>query len=282
MSGDRLTSPSDRLTSPSDRPTPGPPAASCRPIVHPLPDCGLSWFGMNLIWAAGGAAAGLLAGAALRATVFRLSVASGDPDRSACSRCGTPAGRRLAVRCGHCGRSLGTPLALELTTAVVLALLLGRFGGQPDMIAFGFFGVLGVALSAIDVAVQRLPDLLTLPAYPILIALLAIAGIASHDLAALGRALLGGLALAASFLLLALLRPGQMGGGDIKLAGLAGLALGWLGWSTLITGAALGFVLSAIVSLALLAARRIKLRSAISFGPFLLGGALVAALISGR
>ncbi len=237
---------------------------------------------MNLIWAAGGAVAGLLAGAALRGTVFRLSVASGDPDRSTCAQCGMPAGRWLAVRCGNCGRSLGTPLALELTTAIVLGLLLGRFGGQPDMIAFGFFGVLGVALSAIDVAVQRLPDPLTLPAYPILIALLALAGIASHDLAALGRALLGGLALAGTFLLLALLRPGQMGGGDIKLAGLAGLALGWLGWPTLITGAALGFVLSAIVSLGLLAARRIKLQSAISFGPFLLGGALLAALFSGR
>jgi len=234
------------------------------------------------MWSAGGAVAGLLAGAALRGTVFRLSVPSGEAEGSACSRCGTPSRRWLAVRCGRCHRSLGVPLALELSTAAVLALLLGRFGGQPDMIAFGFFGVLGVALSAIDVAVQRLPDPLTLPAYPILIVLLAIAGIASHDLAALGRALLGCLALAGSFLLLALLRPGQMGGGDIKLAGLAGLVLGWLGWPTLITGAALGFVLSAVVSLALLAARRIKLQSAISFGPFLLGGALVAALISGR
>ena len=237
---------------------------------------------MNLMWSAGGAVAGVLAGAALRGTVFRLSVPSGEPDANACSRCGTPSRRWLAVRCGSCHRSLGAPLALELSTAAVLALLLGRFGGQPDMIAFGFFGVLGVALSAIDVAVQRLPDPLTLPAYPILIALLAVAGIASHDLAALGRALLGCLALAGSFLLLALLRPGQMGGGDIKLAGLAGLVLGWLGWPTLITGAALGFVLSAVVSLALLAARRVKLQSAISFGPFLLGGALVAALISGR
>jgi leader peptidase (prepilin peptidase) / N-methyltransferase len=275
MSGDRLTSVTDRPTTDHKRPV-------MAPIARRLADCGLRWGGMNLMWSAGGAIAGLLAGAALRGTVFRLSVPSGEAEGSACSGCGTPSHRWLAVRCGRCHRSLGAPLALELSTAAVLALLLGRFGGQPDMIAFGFFGVLGVALSAIDVAVQRLPDPLTLPAYPVLIALLAIAGIASHDLAALGRALLGCLALAGSFLLLAVLRPGQMGGGDIKLAGLAGLVLGWLGWPTLITGAALGFVLSAVVSLALLAARRIKLQSSISFGPFLLGGALVAALISGR
>ena len=80
--------------------------------------------------------------------------------------------------------------------------------------------------------------------------------------------------------MLALIRPGQMGGGDIKLAGLTGLVLGWLGWPALIGGAALAFVLSAIVGLALLAARRITLQSAMSFGPFLIGGALLAALMS--
>jgi leader peptidase (prepilin peptidase) / N-methyltransferase len=237
---------------------------------------------MNPIWAAAGAVIGLLAGAALRGTVFRLSVASGDPDRIACSRCSAPAQRRLAVRCGQCGRSLGTPLALELTTAAVLALVLGRFGGHPDVAAFGFFGVIGVALAAIDIAVQRLPDLLTLPAYPIMITLLTGAAIAGHDFTALLRALLAGLALAAAYLVLALVRPGQLGGGDIKLAGVAGLALGWLGWPVLIAGGALGFVLSAVASLGLLAARRVTLHSAISFGPFLIGGALLAMLAGGR
>ncbi len=235
-----------------------------------------------MMWAAVGAAVGLLAGAGLRGTVFQLSVASGDPERTTCPRCTAPVRRWLAVECGHCGSSLGTPLALELATAGVLALLLGRFGGQPDVVAFGFLGAVGVALAAIDIAVQRLPDPLTLPAYPILIILLAASALAGHDAAALARALLGGLALAAGYMMLALLRPGQLGGGDIKLAGIAGLALGWLGWPTLITGAALGLVLSAMVSLALLAARRITLHSAICFGPFLLGGALLAMLTSGH
>jgi leader peptidase (prepilin peptidase) / N-methyltransferase len=235
---------------------------------------------MNLAWAGAGAAVGLLAGGAFRGPVFQLSVANGEPDRTTCSRCAAPVGRWPAVQCGHCGGSLGTPLVLELATAGVLAMLLGRFAGQPDVVAFSFVGALGVALATIDVAVQRLPDSLTLPAYPILIALLALSAAASHDGAALVRALLGGLALAACYLTLALLRPGQLGGGDIKLAGLAGLALGWLGWPALIAGAVLGFVLSAVVSLALLAARRITLHSAICFGPFLVGGTLLAMLIS--
>ena len=164
----------------------------------------------------------------------------------------------------------------------MLALVLGRFGGQADVVAFAFFGVLGVALAAIDIAVERLPDPLTLPAYPILITLLAGAALASHDFAALARALLGGLTLAGTYLLLALVRPGQLGGGDIKLGGIAGLALGWLGWPTLIAGTALGFVLAALVSLPLLAARRVTLHSAICFAPFLVGGALLAMLTAGH
>jgi leader peptidase (prepilin peptidase)/N-methyltransferase len=233
---------------------------------------------VNLVWAIGGGVAGLVAGAALRGPVFRLSVPAGVPDRAACPRCDAELRRWPAMRCPRCRGVLGAPAALELSTAAVLALLAGRYGGQPFTLALGFLGVLGVALAAIDLRIQRLPDRLTLPAYPVLIALLGVAALAGHDLGALARALLGGLAMAAGYLLLGLARPGQLGGGDVKLAGLVGLVLGWLGWRTVLYGAALGFVLAAVAGLALLAVRRVTLRSAISFGPFLLGGALLAIL----
>jgi len=233
---------------------------------------------MDLPWAVAGALAGIVAGAALRGPVFRLSVPAGAPDRTACPRCAARLRPWLAVRCGHCGGSIGRPVAFEVATAIVLALLLGRFGGRPEAVAFGFVGVLGVALAAIDIAVQRLPDRLTLPAIPVLAALLAIAAVADGDPARLLGAALGGLAMAAGFLLLALVRPGQLGGGDIKLAALLGLALGWLGWPAVLAGAALGFALGAIAGLALIAFRRATLRSQISFGPYLLCGALFGAL----
>lgn len=236
---------------------------------------------MDLGWVVAGAGAGLLAGAALRGTVFRLAVPAGTPDRTACARCGSPVRSRVSVRCGGCGRSFGVPVALELVTAAVLALVAGRFGGRPDLVAFAFLGVLAVALAAIDIAVERLPDRLVLPAYPLLIGLLGVAAAVGADWGALGRALLGGLAMGGTFLVLALLRAGQLGGGDIKAAGLVGLALGWLGWPALVLGAALGFVLMAVSSLVLLAARRITLRSSLAFGPFLLTGALVAVLGTG-
>ena len=233
------------------------------------------------MWAAAGALAGVPVGAILRGPVFRLAVAQGEPERTACPDCGAATTSWRAARCRGCGRRFMAPAVLELSTAAVLALLCGRFAGQSSVLAFCFLGALGVALGAIDIAVQRLPDRLTRPAYPVLVVLLGAAAAIGHDGGALVRALLAGVALAATFLGLALLRPGQLGGGDVKLAGLLGLGLGWLGWPAVIAGAALGFVLSAVVSLGLLAARRISLRSEIFFGPFMLGGALLAILASG-
>jgi leader peptidase (prepilin peptidase) / N-methyltransferase len=233
---------------------------------------------MNVAWTAAGAVAGLPGGTVLRGQVCRLSVRSGEPDEAACADCATPLPAAPALRCAHCGSWLGAPAAIELVTAAVTALLFARFGEQPALVAFAYFGMVGVALAQIDVAAQRLPDRLTLPAYPALILLLSVAAAITGDGAALVRSLLGGLALGGGYLLLGLVSGGQLGGGDIKLAGLAGLLLGWLGWPTLVIGTCLGFVLAAIVSLALLAGRKISAHSMISFGPYLLGGALLAVL----
>jgi leader peptidase (prepilin peptidase)/N-methyltransferase len=236
---------------------------------------------MNAGWAAAGAIAGLLVGPALRGVVVRLSVPAGEPPRATCPRCGAPLPRVTAIRCAGCRTRLGPIPFLELACAATVGALAWRFAGTPEVVAYCVLGALGVALAAIDLQVQRLPDRLTLPAYPALLALLIAAALVGHQAWPLARAVLGGLALGGTYLLLGLIRPGGIGGGDIKLAGLAGLALGWLGWRAVFGGAALGFVLAALAGLALLAARRVTLRSHISFGPFLIGGALLVMLAAG-
>lgn len=233
---------------------------------------------MNVFWVASGAAAALPAGTVLRGQVARLSVRGGEPDEMCCRECAATLPGRSALRCGHCRSWIGAPVAIELATAAVLALLFARIGFQPVVAAFAFVGALGVALAQVDVAVQRLPDPLTLPGYPALIALLTLAAAFTGAWPDLARALLGGLALGAAYLLLGLLSGGQLGGGDIKLAGLLGLLLGWAGWRALLTGASLGFVLAAVVGLVMLATRRTSRRSMISFGPYMLAGALLAVL----
>jgi leader peptidase (prepilin peptidase)/N-methyltransferase len=236
---------------------------------------------MNVGWAIAGAIAGLLAGATLRGVVVRLSVPQGEVPRTTCPRCGVALPRIAALRCAGCRARFGPVPLLELACAAVVAALAGRFAGTPEVAAFCVLGALGIALAAIDLQVQRLPDLLTLPAYPALLALLGVAALVGHDAWPLARAVLGCLALGGTYLLLALIRPGGIGGGDIKLAGLAGLALGWLGWRAVLGGAALGFVLAAVTGLAMLAARRVTLRSHISFGPFLVTAVLVVMLAAG-
>jgi leader peptidase (prepilin peptidase)/N-methyltransferase len=234
---------------------------------------------MSLILVASGALIGLPAGSSLRLPVASLSVRSGEPPQLGCRDCGAPLPMLVAITCPACGHWFGVTAAIEVLTASVLALLVGRFGAAPDLAAFAWLGLLGVALAMVDADVQRLPDPLTLPGYPAMIALLAVAALAERSGAALGRALLAGLALAAGYLALGLLSRGQLGGGDIKLAGLVGLALGWVGWQAVVLGACLGFVLAAAGSLMLLATRRVSVRSMVSFGPYMLAGALLAILV---
>jgi leader peptidase (prepilin peptidase)/N-methyltransferase len=225
---------------------------------------------------------GLLAGTMLRVPVYRLSVMPGEPPDDSCRSCAALLPSRPSLRCHHCAAWLGAPLAAEFCTAAVLALLAVRFGGQPVTGAFAFLGIAGVALAQIDSVAQRLPDALTLPAYPGLLAQLAMAAIPAGQWTALVRAAECGLVTGAAFLVIALVSGGQLGGGDVKLAGLIGIALGWLGWAAAAGGAFLGFLLAAAASLALLVVRKASRRSAIGFGPYLLSGALIAALASAR
>jgi leader peptidase (prepilin peptidase)/N-methyltransferase len=72
-----------------------------------------------------------------------------------------------------------------------------------------------------------------------------------------------------------------MGFGDVKLAGVLGLYLGWLGWSEVIAGGFLGFLLGGVVGGALMAMHRAGRKSSLPFGPFMLLGAFVAILWGG-
>ena len=208
-------------------------------------------------WAVLGAAAGAVAGGGLHPAVQRLSV---------------PLPGEV--------RSRGVPRAPALAgmTAVLLALLAGRYGARPELIAVGWLAVVGVALASVDLAVHRLPDRLVLPAYPVVLGGLSLAAAVAGDPGRLLRSVAAGVLLAGSYLLLALLRPAQLGLGDVKLAGVLGLVLGWAGWSALLLGSFLAFALLAVCGLVLLALRRVTLRTALPFGPFMLGAALLTLL----
>jgi leader peptidase (prepilin peptidase)/N-methyltransferase len=226
-----------------------------------------------------GAASGLLFGNLARTTVFRHSVSAGEPTRTACP-CG--AATRMGfisprARCRSCRQRFGPPAwTLELLTAGLLAVIGGLLGPRPELIGFAWLAVAGVAMAAVDIAVYRLPDRLTYPAFVVVLASFAVGAITGTEPARMSRAVLGALVLGACYLLLAIAAPGQLGLGDVKLAGLLGLALGWASWHTLLLGGCAAFFMSGLTSIVLLALRRITLKSAIPFGPFMLAAAALA------
>ena len=114
----------------------------------------------------------------------------------------------------------------RLLTGVLFVLVALRFGLSPCCPAYLYLAAVAVALAAIDLDVHRLPDAIVLPSYLVGVALLAPAVLVDGDGTAALRGAAGALVLGGLYLGLALARPGAMGFGDVKLAGLLGLYLG--------------------------------------------------------
>jgi len=92
------------------------------------------------------------------------------------------------------------------------------------------------------------------------------------------RAWLGALALFAFYFVLRVVYPAGMGLGDVKLSGVLGLYLAWLGWGVLAIGGFLGFAFGAFVGVAVIVSRRGGRKSKVPFGPFMVLGAWTAVL----
>nr|WP_272952076.1 A24 family peptidase [Kribbella jejuensis] len=182
----------------------------------------------------------------------------------------------LRGRCADCRLPISVRYPLvELVTGLLFAAVALRVGGGAIPAYLWFTGA-GLALALIDLDVRRLPNAIVAPSYPILLGLLAGASALEHDWWALGRALIGGAVLFAFYLALVLVYPAGMGWGDVKLAGLVGGVLAFLSWQAFFVGAFAAFVLGAIVGVAVLAFRQGGRKTALPFGPFMIGGVLLA------
>ncbi|WP_235735117.1 prepilin peptidase [Nocardioides alcanivorans] len=136
---------------------------------------------------------------------------------------------------------------------------------------------LGVALAHIDFRTRLLPKKLVLPAYPALLVALVVVALLDGSADGLIRAAWGWLIASALYWCLWKFTRG-MGYGDVRMSGLLGLALGSLGWSTLLLGLYAGFVVGVVGWVALRLLRLTKDRH-FPFGPFMLIGAVVGIVL---
>lgn len=236
---------------------------------------------------------GLLIGSFLNVVIWRVprgeSIVS---PPSACPGCGTPISPRdnipilswllLRGRCRSCGEPIsGRYPLVEAGTAVLFGLTAWWAGLSWQLPAYLYLAAIAVALSMIDIDVHRLPDAIVLPSYVVALVLLLLPAALEGRWDDLLRAVLAALALFAFYFVLVLIYPAGMGFGDVKLAGVLGLYLGWVSWGAVVVGTFAAFVVGAVVGIGVMVARKGGRKTKVPFGPFMFVGAAFGLVAAG-
>jgi len=185
----------------------------------------------------------------------------------------------LRGKCSACGAtiSLRCPV-IELAGGVVAAYVASRYGLTLAALGATFFCCCLLALAAIDLDTQLLPDDITLP--------LLWTGLAFNlgaTFAPLGAAVIGAMAgylsLWSIYWAFKLVTGKEgMGHGDFKLLAAIGA---WLGWQMLPLVLLLSAMVGAIVGVSLIAFTRHGRDKPIPFGPYLAAAGFIALLWGG-
>jgi leader peptidase (prepilin peptidase)/N-methyltransferase len=174
---------------------------------------------------------------------------------------------------------------LNITTALLCGLAVWRIGLSPELPAVLAFIVGGALLAVIDWKIQRLPTPLVYRTLAAVAGGLVFASLVQWEWRQLATAVAGALLLVNAFFLVWWLTTkltGMMliGFGDVRLAAVLGLLLGWYGLPYVLYGALAGHVLALGVALVTcVRQRRLQLRY--SFGPPLIAGTLAVVLLHG-
>ena len=154
-----------------------------------------------------------------------------------------------------------------------------RFGFSLEMFAFGLMVAMCVEQSIIDYATHRLPRGVTFRAAIIGGPLLTLAAINHDDNGRIGVMFASFIVTLALFAMLSAFSKGGIGGGDVRLAPVLAMFLGWLGASHVYIGLGSGFILGGVVATGMLVTRRASASTRIAFGPFLCIGAVGALFV---
>ncbi len=157
--------------------------------------------------------------------------------------------------------------------SVAGGLLGARTGWTPALVFLLYLVPVCIALSVVDWRTRYLPTRLIAPSYLVVAVLALLAAAVTGDWSALGHAVIGWLSAFGFFWLLWRFLPaGGMAYGDVRLAGLLGLAVGWVGLPQLALGLYTAFLLGGVVGVLLSLVRVFHHRHS-PFGPHLVLGA---------
>jgi leader peptidase (prepilin peptidase)/N-methyltransferase len=234
--------------------------------------------------------AGLAIGSFLNVVIYRVPIGKSivSPP-SACPGCGAPVEPRdnipvlswllLRGRCRHCQAPIAIRYpVVEALTAVLFALTAVRFGASWTLPAELAFVAGVIALAAVDFERFLLPRAIFYPTFVLVGALLLLAAAITGRWGRLGVAIACSAAAFAFFFIINFVWPAGLGFGDVRLAALLGLALGWLGPWYVVVGFLISCLLGALVGLGLMLAGKASRKTALPFGVFLGAGFIIALL----
>lgn len=177
------------------------------------------------------------------------------------------------------------PPAWSVPIVAVAAVLLAAVfvSGRPLLVnaVYAVALVWAVVLGFIDLSVRRLPDLLTVPGYPVAALALAVCSWLTGQWEAL---LAAGICAAGAFVLYLVLavataKTDGIGFGDVKLAGVVAGLLGWLDPMAAVLGVLTGFLIAGLIAAVLLILRRRERNSHLTLGPAIIAGAFIWAVL---
>ena len=237
---------------------------------------------------------GLIIGSFLNVVIYRvpagMSVVS---PPSSCPACGTAvrsfdnvpvvSWMVLGGRCRSCRTRISVRYPIvELSTAAAFGLIAARIGISWTLLPELAFAAGLISLAAIDLDHFLLPrKVVYVTGVMVALGILAAAGLQDRW-GHFGVAVICGTASFGVFFTINAVRPAWMGFGDVRLAGLIGLALGWLGPWYLVVGFMAANLAGAVVGVAMMLLGRASRRTPLPYGLFLAGGSVLAILIGGQ
>lgn len=208
---------------------------------------------------------------------------------SRCDTCQTRIARRdnipvvswivLRGRCRHCDAQIpvSTPVA-EISTAILFAIVTWVLGATWTLPAYLVFVTACVALTLTDLAAKRLPNRIVFPADAIGAVLLVAGALLDGDADNLVGAAVGALGYSGVMLVVHLIAPAGLGFGDVKLAVLLGMFLGYQSLWHVAAGFFFAYLAGGIISIVLVVTKLRTMKDAIPFGPYMMAAALLMVI----